>query len=109
LPARAVGFSIMVLEAYAAGLPVVALPALGTDQAGDHWSNVILAKDSSPELFADAVIETLQQDQEARIVRGKAIAETYDWTKVGPRILEVFMRVVHSPGLLTETRSKAAA
>ena len=27
LPARAVGFSIMVLEAFAAGLPVVALPA----------------------------------------------------------------------------------
>jgi phosphatidylinositol alpha-mannosyltransferase len=109
LPARAVGFSIMVLEAFAAGLPVVALPALGTDRAGDHWSNVVLAKDSSPEFFADAVIETLQKDQATRIVRGKAIAETYDWTMVGPRILEVFRRVVHSPGLLTEARSKAAA
>ena len=109
LPARAVGFSIMVLEAYAAGLPVVALPALGTDRAGDHWSNVVLAKDCGPEAFADAVIETLQQDQAARIARGKIIAGTYDWTKIGPRILEIFKRVVHPPGRLTEARSSKAA
>src|SRR5204862_2704411 len=63
LPARAVGFSIMVLEAFAAGLPVVALPALGTDRAGDHWTNVVMAQDSSPEAFAAAISDTLQRDQ----------------------------------------------
>jgi phosphatidyl-myo-inositol alpha-mannosyltransferase len=109
LPARAVGFSIMVLEAFAAGLPVVALPALGTDRAGDHWSNVIMAKDNNAPAFADAIIQCMQTDQSDRIARGRAIAESFDWDRIGGRILDVFERVAgpldHSPG----ARPKAAA
>jgi len=106
LPARAVGFSIMVLEAFAAGMPVVALPARGSDRAGDHWANVILSRDDSAEAFADAVIETLRQDQGERIARGRAIADTFDWQKVGNRILDVFERVARPAA---EARPRAAA
>ena len=109
LPARAVGFSIMVLEAFAAGLPVVALPALGTDRAGDHWSNVILAKNNSSEAFADAVRDTLQKDQRDRIARGHAIAESFDWTGIGSKILDVFQSVVKPPAQLRGIRPKVAA
>lgn len=94
LPARAVGFSIMVLEAFAAGLPVVALPGLGTDQAGEHWSNVILAKDNDAAAFAEAIRATISRDQRDRIERGRIIADRFDWERVGRRILEVFETVV---------------
>jgi len=109
LPARAVGFSIMVLEAFATGLPVVALPALGTDRAGDHWSNVVLAKDATADAFALAVIETLERDQSARIARGRVIAEALDWNQVGGKILDVLEGVVGTRADLVRARREAAA
>jgi phosphatidylinositol alpha-mannosyltransferase len=94
IPARAVGFSILVLEAFAAGLPIVAGPGLGVDRAGSHWSNVVLSEALSPESLARTIVQTLDTDHTARIARGRAIAEQHDWSHVGPQILRVFERTL---------------
>lgn len=99
LPARAVGFSIMVLEAFAARIPVVALPAMGTDRAGSHWSNVILAKNESLDAFAAAILDSLDRNHSERVSIGAGIADEHDWSHVGRKILNVFHDVVlHQPG-----------
>jgi phosphatidylinositol alpha-mannosyltransferase len=107
LPARAVSFSIMVLEAFAAGLPVVALPALGTDRAGDHWSNVIVARENSVEAFAEAVAQTLTVDQTERVARGRRIAETFGWDVIADRILDVLLRVARPNAAVARVAAEA--
>jgi phosphatidylinositol alpha-mannosyltransferase len=109
LPARAVGFSILVLEAFAARLPVVALPALGTDRAGSHWSNVLLSHDESPEAYAIAIMNALASDQRQRIETGLHIAKEHDWSRVGGKILKVFEQVVAAKKGLLATPDHLAA
>jgi phosphatidyl-myo-inositol alpha-mannosyltransferase len=92
LPARAVGFSILVLEAFAAGLPVVSLPAIGVRQAGEHWRNVVLAAEPTADSLAAAIRSNLDRDHSARVALGRQIAAEYDWSLIGPRILDILTR-----------------
>ena len=96
LPARAVGFSILVLEAFAAGLPVVSLPAIGVRQAGDHWRNVVLADAPTADSLAVAIANNLDRNHDARVALGRQIAADYDWSCIGPRILEILTRAAGS-------------
>ena len=96
LPARAVGFSILVLEAFAAGLPVVSLPAIGVGQAGAHWRNVVLASEPTADSLAAAIRNNLDRDHGARITLGRQIAADFDWSHIGPRILDILTSAAHA-------------
>lgn len=94
LGARRASFSILLLEALAAGLRVAALPGAGTDRAGTHWSLVEMARSESAADYADALGRALvpQTPEDAR--RARQMARDFDWSVIVPRIRAVYDRVL---------------
>ena len=99
----------MVLEAFAAGLPVVALPGLGTDDAGDHWANVIMARTPAPTRSPPPCATPCSGTSAIASRAGALIADAFDWTRIGGRILDVFHRAVGRPARSSDARQQAVA
>jgi glycosyltransferase involved in cell wall biosynthesis len=90
LGARKASFSILLLEALAAGLRVAALPGEGTSRAGDHWSLVEMARSEAPAAYADALQRALAAPTAESAARARAMARRHDWSAVVPRIRRVY-------------------
>jgi phosphatidylinositol alpha-mannosyltransferase len=90
LGARKASFSILLLEALAAGLPVAALPGEGTSRAGDHWSLAEMARSETPEAYAEALERALAPTTPDVVARARAMARRYDWSVMVPRIRRVY-------------------
>jgi phosphatidyl-myo-inositol alpha-mannosyltransferase len=94
LGARRASFSILLLEALAAGLKVAALPGAGTDRAGAHWSLAEMARSESAADYADALRRALVPSTPAEVGRARAMAREFDWAVIVPRIRAVYDRVL---------------
>ena len=94
LGARKASFSILLLEALAAGLRVAALPGEGTSRAGEHWSLAEMARSEAPDAYADALQRALAPSTEVTIARAQAMARRHDWRVVVPRIRRVYDEAV---------------
>jgi phosphatidyl-myo-inositol alpha-mannosyltransferase len=90
LAARKASFSILLLEALAAGLRVAALPGEGTSRAGDHWSLAEMARAETAGAYADALQRALAPATPADAARARAMARRHDWSVVVPRIRRVY-------------------
>lgn len=90
LGARTASFSILLLEALAAGLRVAALPGQGTSRAGDHWSLAEMARSDTPEAYADALQRALAPATPDEVARAHAMARRHDWSVMVPRIRRVY-------------------
>lgn len=90
LAARKASFSILLLEALAAGLRVAALPGEGTSGAGDHWSLAEMAGADTPEAYADALQRALVPATPDSVSAARAMARRHDWSEVVPKIRRVY-------------------
>ncbi|MFC1979533.1 glycosyltransferase family 4 protein, partial [Chloroflexota bacterium] len=92
-------FGIVLLEAMAAGKPVVASNIQGYASVVTHGVEGLLVPPKDEALLAQALIslmkdETLRQQMGAR---GRLKAEEYGWEHVAQRILDYYIRVLSEP------------
>ena len=92
LPSRFEPFGIVLLEAMAAGLPVVASRVGGIPEVVDAGTTGILVPPGQPAPLAEAIASLL--DDPARAAQlgaaGRRRAEQYSWSRIAPEYLRLF-------------------
>ncbi len=92
LPSREEGFGLALLEAMAAGVPVVASRVGGIEEIVEHGYNGILVEKENPEELAERIIRVLE-DRELReklIKNGRESLKKFSWKKMGSEVDAVY-------------------
>ena len=100
LPSRFEPFGIVLLEAMAAGLPVIASRVGGIPEIVAEGETGLLVEPDNPEALAEA-LRLLCQDESLRFSMGRTARERvkrYAWDSVVPRILSVFSEALQENG-----------
>jgi phosphatidylinositol alpha-mannosyltransferase len=93
-------FGIVLLEAMASGAPVVAsdLPAFASllehDPADPHRGVGVLFPTGDSDALAAGVLAALDGRDAVRTERGRRHARRFDWSAVGPAVVDVYRRVL---------------
>jgi glycosyltransferase involved in cell wall biosynthesis len=94
LPSRREAFGIAVLEARAAGLPIVACASGGIPEVVEHGRQGLLA--STPQEFADAIVTLINDDalrERCAAASGDGL-DAYSWDRVVDRHEMVYQRAI---------------
>ncbi|SJN39191.1 glycosyltransferase family 4 protein [Luteococcus japonicus] len=91
-------FGIVLLEALASGAPVVAsdLPAFREVVSDEHGPVADLFRPGDPQALAEALLTSLARPRGQWERRGRRRAEAFDWSVVGPQVLEVYRNAAGS-------------
>jgi phosphatidylinositol alpha-mannosyltransferase len=89
-------FGIVLLEAMAAGAPIVASNIPGYRDVVSHGVEGFLVKPQDPDAIADAIGELLTNThvRESMRLAGPAKAQLYDWPRIGALVLEYYQDVL---------------
>ena len=92
-PSLAEAFGIVILEAMAAGLPVIATKTGGIPEIITHGVSGLLVKKGSPSALASALLELIESPRLARTMASNAqtlTRQTYSWKAVARQVLTVY-------------------
>ena len=89
LPSRSEGFPLVLIEAGAAGLPVVATSAGGIPEFIAHGATGLLVEPDNPRALADAIARVLENDELAGglAARLRAQAVRYTWRRAADELV----------------------
>jgi len=92
LPSRREPFGIVLLEAMAAGKPIVATRAGGVPEVVKEGENAILVEPESSDALAQGIMKLLQDsDLRKRFgEKGKEIVKNFTWDKVIERYIKIY-------------------
>jgi glycosyltransferase involved in cell wall biosynthesis len=86
LPSLAEGFGLVLIEAMAAGVPVVAADVPGIRDVVQNGANGLLVNVTDAMAFADALRRAVGPARETMVAGGlRTVSERYDWAVVLPR------------------------
>lgn len=91
-PATKASFGITLLEAMAAGVPVVATDNKGFKDMIQHGENGLLVKQEDPVDLAQGIVRVLKDKElEKRLIeKGSEMADQFSWSHVTDRILDFY-------------------
>jgi len=89
-------FGIILLEAMAAGTPIVASDIAGYRSVLTHKREGLLVEPGNENAIAEAIIRLLEDPHKrtSMAANGRLTARQYDWKVVAPRILEYYSELI---------------
>jgi len=95
LPSLSEGFPVVIVEAMASGLPIVATNITGLPEIVHDGENGFLVEPKNPAELAERILLLLQDDElRGRIAQNnKQRAKDYTWEKVIDRLEEVYEKI----------------
>jgi phosphatidylinositol alpha-mannosyltransferase len=101
---------IVLLEAMAAGMPIVASNIDGFAGVVTHGVEGLLVRPEDPQALADALIELLRDPERCRAMaaRGRERSHFYSWDRVGQQVLSYYERLIYERKLIERGAAASA-